>query len=256
MEKDKEIIKNIFRNSTLFEKEILHAVSDNDRSDIMKILAAHLVRDVLKEHINFLYVKDLEDFTLKQIVNILFKEIANEWISYAMDTLHYPKEKALVELQPKERVKLIHSIALTYYREYKSYIFEEIADTFIELVASISHSSERALLVNEVINSKLIANRTVLGINNFDQLHRKVKSAKNSKNSDVSSIQMKIADIIKDINSPDTSDEERERLLIVLPKFENKAEKTVAMKLENFDASLQRVKRAIVNSLNSGIYNH
>ena len=256
LEIDRSIVEKIFTSSVFFEKEILHVASNSDRSDIMNILRVKLVRDILKEHINFLYIRDLSDFTLKPIVNILFKEIANEWIHYAMDTLDYSKDEALLELQPKDRVRLIHTLAASYYREYKSYIFEEIADTFIELIASISHSSDKSILVNAVINSELIANRNVLGINNFDQLYKKARSAKNLKTSEVSTVQMKISDILKDLNNPKISDTDREKLLIVLPKYEKKEKQIIAKNLEHFDASLQRVKTTIINSLSREIFNN
>ncbi len=252
--KTTELIDEIFKSKSLFEKKVLNVNSDHDRSEIMHILSKLIVRDILKEHLNFLYIQNLSYFTLKHIVNILFKEIANEWISYAIDILELSKDKALDELQKKDRIKFIHKISTDYYKHYKSYIFEEIADTFIELLASITQDSEKTKLVNAIINSKLIANRTVLGINNFDQLYRRVKAAKNSKSAEVSSIQMKISDILTEIEDIKTSSKKRENLFIVLPKYEKKALQINNKKLENFDASLDRVKRAIFNSLKNEVF--
>lgn len=254
-EEREKIIDDIFTNITLFEKEILHVVKDDDRADIMRIISQYMVKDILKEHINFLYIKKLSDFTLRPIKNILFKEIANEWISYAMDTLHMSKDDALYELQPKERVKLIHGLAANYYKYYKIHIFESIADTFIELIASISHASDKSILVNAVINSDLIANRSALGINSFDQLYKKARSAKNLKSLEVSKIQMSITNTLSDISSNTKSNEEKEKLLIVLAKYEKQAKETQLKKLEHFDANLQRVKRSIINSLDKEIFN-
>ena len=254
MEKNIDKIEAVFTNTTLFEKEVLHVVNEYDRSEIMHILTDRIVSDVLKEHINFLYIRSFSDFTLKPIINILFKEIANEWISYAIDALQYSKEEALVELQPKDRVKFIHALSASYYRQYKSYIFEAIADTFIELMASISHGSNKSIIINAVINSDLIANRIVLGINGFDQLYKRVRAAKNAKSLEVSNTQIKLSEILKEINNPMISQGDREKLLIVLPKYERKVKEITKQKLENFDASLERVKRSIVNSLTNEIF--
>lgn len=255
IEEDREKIDNIFANATLFEKEILHVLNDDDRIEIMRIMTNYMIRDILKEHINFLYIRNLSDFTLRPIRNILFKEIANEWISYAMDALKLSKADALVVLQAKEKVKLIHALAANYYRHYKLHIFEEIADTFIELVASISRSSDKSVLINAVINSDLIANRTVLGINSFDQLYKKARSAKNLKSLEVSKIQMKITETLKNMSNQSKSKEEKEKLQNVLVKYERQAKESEAKKLENFDASLQRVKTSMVNSLYKEIFN-
>ena len=255
MEENREKIENIFSNSIIFEKVILHVHDDNDRSEIMHILSVSVVRNTLKDHINFLYIKDFSDFTLKQIVNILFKEIANEWISYAMEIFDSSKAQSLEELQPKKRIRLIYGLASLYYKQYKLYIFEEIADTFIELISSISQDSKKKVLITDVIESDLIANRTVLGINNFNQLYKMVKSAKNDKNMEISAIQIKISEIIKDINKPETTQDYKDKLSIVLSQYEKKLEETNAVKLDDFNDGLKRVKKAIINSLNSGKFN-
>jgi len=249
-----EQIEKIFVSQHTFEKEVLGVTCENDKSEIMKILSSLVVNETLKEHLSFLYIKDLSDFTLKHIINILFKEIANEWIVYAMEDLELSREDALEELQIQGRVKLIHALAAEYYKHYKDHIFEEIAKSFIELLASIRSGSEKIALVNAVINSDLIANRTILGVNSFDQIHAKVKSAKNAKTSELSSIKMKIFDIKKEIANPVTAKDKKESLLAILPNYEKKMQDITEMKLESFETSLERIKRAIFNSLKNGLY--
>ncbi len=127
--KQEELIEKIFTNKLFFEKEILDIQSENDRSEVMRILSTEMVENILKENINFLYIEKLEYFTLTPVINILFKELANEWISYAMDVLEFSKEDALEELQAEERVKFIHILAVDYNRFYKDYLFEAIANS-------------------------------------------------------------------------------------------------------------------------------
>ncbi|MDQ7045122.1 MAG: hypothetical protein Q9M32_04330 [Sulfurimonas sp.] len=249
-----ELVENIFSNKSDFEKEVLNVLKEKDKSEIMHILAYSIVRDTLKEHLNFLHIKSLSDFTLKPVVNILFKEIANEWISYAMDLLDYSKEEALEILQNAHRVKLLHTLADDYFKHYKGYIYEEIADTFIDLLASMNQASDKVLLVNAVINSDLIANRSVLGINSFNQLYRRIIAAKNLKNIEVSALQIKLSDILIELDCNSTSAQRREILMSILPQYEEKNKKMSQMKLETFDASLQRVKRAILNALKNNSY--
>ncbi len=254
MEDKTQFINNLFSDKVIFEKEILDVKSEKDRSDIMRILSKSIVRESLKEHINFLYIKDIKDFTLKHIINILFKDIASEWVIYTGDVFNYSKEEALSELQSKERVKFIHLLVLNYYKYYKCYIFEEIANTFIELLASINNKSTKIILVNAVINSDLIANRNIIGVNSFDQLYRRVKSAKNLKNTDISYLQVKISEIISEIESDEITSPKKEELSATLLKYEKKVIEKKAVKLEKFDATLQRVKRAIFNSLKNEIF--
>ena len=252
--KQEELIEKIFTNKLFFEKEILDIQSENDRSEVMRILSTEMVENILKENINFLYIEKLEYFTLTPVINILFKELANEWISYAMDVLEFSKEDALEELQADERVKFIHILAVDYNRFYKDYLFEAIANSFIDLLSSMNQGSEKIKFVNSIINSDLIANRNILNINSFDQLYQRVKSAKNFKNIDLSSVQIKISEILQEIEDPQTEYEKRESLFIVLPSYERKEEQIKEKRLEEYDASLQRVKRAIFNALKSGLY--
>lgn len=254
MVSDTELVTNIFSKQIVFEKEVLNVRSQKDKKDIIHILSDLMVRDILKEHINFLYIKNLSDFSLKHIVNILFKELASEWVSFAIEELHYSKEKALDVLQDRDKVKFIHSIADDYYKHYKSYIFEEIADTFIELLASIKQTSKKIILVNAVINSNLIVTRSVLNINSFDQLYLKIVAAKKLKSKEITTLQLRVSDILIELDCNSTTNERRETLLRVLSITEEKNKKLMNKKLEYFDESLQRVKRSIFNSLKSGIY--
>ncbi len=252
--KREDLIEEIFSKKIIFEKEVLNIKSDKDKCDVMHILAKTLVHDILKEHLNFLHLKSLSDFTLKHIVNILFKELASEWISFSMDVLEYSKDEALSELQKQKRVKYIHSLAEDYYKYYHDYIYEEISNTFIDLLASTNPGSEKIKLINAIINSELVANRSILNINSYDQLYRRIIAAKNAKNIQLSAIQMKLSDILIEIESYDTSEERRESLLIVLPKYKEKNKAIAKKNLEDFDASLQRVKMAIFNSLKNDKY--
>ena len=141
-------IDELFKDRTLFEWEVLHVSSHYDRIEIMEILAQTLVRNKLKYEINFLYLQSYDNFKLTQIINILFHEIANEWMSFATEVLYYPNDKA--------RVKFIHDIAEDYYEKYRRYIFEEVADTFIELVSNTKQNNKTTKLIQETLQSDLI----------------------------------------------------------------------------------------------------
>ena len=169
--------KDIFRNKDSFEKKVLNVQGDSDRKEIVRILALRLVRGILKEHLNFLYIKEFSDFTPTQIVNIVFREMANEWIDYAMKELNYRKEDALDELRIEDRIKLLKSLSSAYYKQFKNTIFGEIADTFMELLVQNAKVDTKSILINAVINSNLIPNRSVLNINSSNQLSECVKIA-------------------------------------------------------------------------------
>ena len=249
MEGLQERINKIFQSRMLFEKEILNVNSDKDRAEIIKILAVVFVRDVLKEHLNFLYIHKLSDFTLKQIANILFKEIANEWIDYAMHELKLSKEMALAELKQENRVSFIRTISSEYYKHYKKYIFEEIVDTFIELLVLNADMDKRSVFINAVINSDFFANRSILNINSSDQLCKYAKAAKDLHDEEVQYLRMKVSEIQEGILNPDLNMTKREDLNIILPTYDQKLKETLELKLEHYDSNLKRVKMALMASL-------
>lgn len=188
---------------------------------------------------------------MKQVVNLLFKEIASEWVDYAMDVLEYSKEDALEELRVENRIQFIKSLSQNYYKHFKNFIFEEVADTFIELIALNSSKDGKSLLINAVINSKYVPNRSILGINSSDQLCKRAKAAKDLKNKKVTELQFKLAEMEEGIHNLELPENKRESLSLVYPSYEKKLHTIREEKLEKFDDSLQRLKRAMVRSLHT-----
>lgn len=249
MKSKQEHINKLFQSRVMFEKEVLHVHNDHDRTEVINILATNLVRGVLREHLNFLYIHDLSNFTLQQIVNILFKEIANEWIDYAIDELKISKKEALEELKLEKRVQFLRLLATDYYKRFKEYIFGEIADTFIELLVLNTQVDKHSIFINKVINSDFIPNRSLLNINSSDQLCKAAKYAKDTKDMEVDYLETQIAEIQAGILNEKLSITKREDLNIILPSYEQKLKETQAIKLEDYEETLKRVKRAIIASL-------
>ncbi|MFA6195169.1 MAG: hypothetical protein WC656_00835 [Sulfurimonas sp.] len=243
-----EFTVRLFSSKSLFEEEILRAKSDAHRAEIMKIMAVHLVRDALKEELNFLYIKNFSDFALLPIRNILFKEIANEWLVYALEILHYGRDEALHELQDKKRVQFILSLVHQYLQKYQHFIFEEIADTFLELVSAFPHAKSAKPLVEEVLKSPLI-NAKLLPIHNFEQLHIRVKAAINSKNMDINKIKIKIKEVNEALAEKTLDAQKKISLLKLLEQSQTKLDKINHETLDKFDATLKRVKDTMVYSM-------
>ncbi|MCX6051506.1 MAG: hypothetical protein NTZ60_03240 [Campylobacterales bacterium] len=248
-----EFTVRLFSSKSLFEEEILRAKSDAHRAEIMKILAVHLVRDALKEELNFLYIKNLSDFTLVPIKNILFKEIANEWLVFALEILHYSRDEALHELQDKKRVQFILSIVHQYLEKYQHFIFEEIIDTFLELVVAFPHAKNAKPLVEEVFQSHLI-NTKLLPVHNFEQLHTRVKAAINSKNMDINKIHIKMNEINEALAGKNLEIKLKTSLLKTLEQYQLKLDKINHETLEKFDATLKRIKDTMVYSMVNSNY--
>ncbi len=243
------LVEKIFKRKAVFEKEVLNIVSDSDRAEIMQILSKSLVRGSLREELNFLYMEDFSKFTFKPIINILFKEIASEWIYFAMDELRFSKSEALSEIQTKQRVLFIRSLVTNYYKKYKLYIYTEIADTFIELVKTIPHAKVENKLVNDVLESDLVVYNNVMAVHSFRQLWTRVKAAQNLKNADLSRVQIIISEISVELAQKELDNKKSEELSRLLEKYKKELQKINIKSLDKFDGALKRFKDTCINSM-------
>jgi len=248
-EEKQDYIEKLFKDRALFEWEILHVSSHYDRLEIMEILAEIIVRGKLKYELNFLYIESFKDFKFSQIVNILFHEIANEWVSFATEILYYPKREAVQELQDKRRIKFIHSLALEYYEKYRRKIYEEVADTFIELVASERNDANTNKLIQNVLQSDLVKNRQILEMHSFPQLYSRVKAAQNVKRSDTQSLRMKITQIKEKYQNPKIDIDEKQKLLGLLERANKELDNLKHSGLDKFDPAVKRLKDTMVQSM-------
>ncbi len=248
-EAKKEFVTKLFSNRQLFEREILQIESENDRAEIMKFLAVSLVRDTLKEELNFLCMKNFSDFTFVPIKNIIFKEIAHEWLIYALDVLHYERENALQELQEKKRVRLILSIINDYFQKYKHYFFEEIADTLIELISKMQHSKANTALIGELMSSDLMKNEKLISVDDFQELWKRIRVADSVRVADIHRIEMKIDEIRALLDEKELDIEKKESLLKSLKEYQSKVDKMMHAKLDKFDRTLKNIKSAMSVSM-------
>lgn len=245
----REYIQKVFTDIELFEEDILNVVTTKDREEIMKIIAKLIVRDNLKDEINFLYMRSFSDFSLAPIPNIIYKEIASEWVIYAMEIMHISREDALGELHGKDRVRFVLSIVSSYLKQYKYYIFDEIANTFIELVDRIPHARNGDIVVEEVLESDFILNKKLLYIRDFGELWRRVRIARNSKSLAISKIEAKIDETLSFLERESISQEKRESLSKQLENQKIEFKELSKTTLEKFDDPLQKVKDAMINSM-------
>jgi len=224
-------IETIFSQKSEFEKHILNITCNSDRIDVMDILAKRLVRVLLKEELNFLYMKDLESFDFSLITNLLFREIASEWVTYAQETLSLKREDALEVLQEKKRVNFILNLVKEYFQQYKIYFAQEIADTFIELIENMPSPSLSNELINRVLKSDFVKSQNISVVYSYSQLWARVKKAHDAKKQKLTKIQIGIAE------AQNTHE---------LKKLEYKEEALEHKPLAYFDDALLRLRNVMV----------
>jgi len=190
----KDFINSIFSDQAIFEKNVLDVYSVTDREEIMQILSSQIINTLLKEELNFLYMKDMDNFKFSLIRNILFKEIANEWVSYGEEKLALTQEEALETIQIREHVVFLFGIVKEYYEEYKELFFEVIADSFISLVAYMPNATQSNELIEYILKSPFIKDENVVVMHTYSQLWARVKNAHDRKKKFLTNMQVKVAE--------------------------------------------------------------
>ncbi|MDY0120638.1 MAG: hypothetical protein RBR54_01740 [Sulfurimonas sp.] len=242
-----EYLQKIFEDVSLFEWEVLHVTTSQDRQEVMEILSKTLVRDTIKEKVNFLYFKSLDDFDMRAIKPALFKEIVNEYMSFAVDVLYLDKEEVRKDIGSK--ASFMYAIIDSYMQNYNTLIYQEIVDTFIELAQTAIHSKQSLKIVQEVFDTILVVHKKMIAIQDVEHLLSKVRSAYNFKNLELSKFQVKVTDLRHKLEDETLEDEIRDNLLLALYSQEKKLENIENSTLEKYDAALQRLKHSMVQQL-------
>jgi len=240
---DKQIkfITRIFSEQSFFENKILGVYTNLDKLEIMQILSAKLIEHDLKHELNFLYMKNLKNFKFSLIVNLLFKEFASEWVSYAMEELAFSKEEALDEMQDKKRVNFLHDIVKLYFVDYKIEFVKKITDSFISLVGVTPTATFNNELIKEVMKGELLKHDNVLVVYNYHQLWSRVKEAHNNRSLKIAILQVKISDL----SSEEESTETVEHIRICSNQIKKLQEKPLA----EFSESLLRIRSTMINAM-------
>ncbi|MDY0117787.1 MAG: hypothetical protein RBR59_09435 [Sulfurimonadaceae bacterium] len=243
LQKEKErLLKKLFNDKRLFEKEVLGVFSFAEKKEIVELLAKRIVHKKYKKSFSFLAINDLASFELSRLETILFQEIIHEFIAYGVEYLYIEKEEAYAYLRKKENRIFIHMLTKEYLLEYSKYFYSEIADTFLELIVTIPHANMPSPLILEVLESPLVRQENVLVIHNFEQLYNRVRAALNYKNTLLAKLQVQIAEETQkqeDINP------------IKLEYLTIKLEKITKTTLDNYDAALKRLKDTMIHAMQS-----
>ena len=244
-----EYMDKLFEDISLFEWEVMHVTSHNDRVEVMQLLAKTLVREKLKHEINFLYLKSFYNFKFSSIINGLFKEIVREWLGFTEEVLFYSQSDALKEVQDPARANFIYGIVNDYFDNYQRYIYEEIINTLIELIDSVPHANNINLIVQKVLDSELVMTKGILAVQHFDQVWRMVRTARDKKIVEISKVQKAIADTFTKLKRESLDEEKEENLISLIEKLELKMEDLNNFPMDCFDIALKRFKENMVKSM-------
>lgn len=190
--KKNEFLKKVFSDKLFFEAEILEIFSNSDRIEVIEILTKRIIGTLLRRELNFIYMEDLEKFSLSLIPNSMFQEISNEWVSYAVENLKIEDKEAIKIMQEKEHIIFLLTLTKEYFRNYKVYFLQDIADSFIDLVNTKATGEEVSPLIKQILMSDFVKNDNVIVMDSYDKLWRKVRYAQTNKDSQLKKLQIEM----------------------------------------------------------------
>ena len=247
---DKEkFIEEIFSKRESFEEYILEVTSDTDRVEIMEILSRRIIDILLREELNFLYMKNFDSFKFSLIVNLLFKEIANEWVYFAQEKFLFTKDEALDEIQNKKRVLFLLAIVKWYFTNYKIYFTDKIADNFIRLVELSPNITYNNEIIKIVLSSTLLKNKNISAVHNYTQLYNRVKDARNSKNDKLAQLQFKISEFYSHLDEENSTEVSENKIKEKIKKYEKEVEKIEETPVCLFNDAVRRVRDTLSANL-------
>ena len=231
LSEQKQLIERIFSDQAFFEAEVLEVFNNSDRIEVMEILAKRMIGVLLREELSFLYMKNLDHFSFSLIRNLMYREIANEWVSYAHEKFDMDQERAVEILHEKKNALFLLSLIKEYFKHYKVYFVQEIADSFIELIQTMPAGVASNPLINQILLSDFVKNDNIIVVQNYGQLWGRVRNAYNRKNREVTKLQIEISE----------SKEKEKR-----KKLEYQQEFLVQKPLAFFDDTLLRLRNTMV----------
>lgn len=206
MSKSQEYLEYLFSDKLIFEKEVLHVKSDEDRKDIMSILSRDLCNDRnLASKVNFLKIKSIDDLNFKG-VNISLVQIFLAELLSLLEEKHYTRAEIESVKKSKIYLKFLYELAQTYMRRFSSAFYKEVVNTFFDLISIADKANQLSPLVLEVINgtqnTKSLLQQSGSGkiLHKSEQAWMRVKQARDEKNRKVKVFQVEIVNLVHRID--------------------------------------------------------
>ena len=254
---DKQLfIASLFKDRALLEKEVLEIESDFDRYDVMKFIGKELVQERMKEELNFSYIKKYDDISIKNVQANMVKILIPEFLDYLQEEMRYSKTMAQQVVLNKKCIHFLQSFVSKYYDRFSHLIYEQSAESFLEKVASLTAADKATTLINECIEghnghaSLMIYESGERAAYSTLQAWTRVRQAYLTRKKAVKKLQIELSEIMESIeSSQELSVEEQVQLEAHYLKKQAEIKALQNRSLDQYDASVKRMKQAMIESL-------
>ena len=252
-EEKSALVASIFSDESLFEKHVLDIHNEEDRREVMEILADEIVLNHLKEEVNFSYLKSYDDLHTEGIIRVILQRISSEAAGYLEEKLRYTRTATMQIIRQTAHLLFLKRLSLYYFKRYAFLIFERVADTLFENVAAqVSAQKPPKQLLGAIEGT---SRRMPLFKGNavtFEYVWNHARKALMERKKETAKIQMALASILKIMESNENLDEtQREKLSARYDENRRKMEVIQKKPLALYDGSIRRMKHSVVEMLMS-----
>ena len=237
----------IFASQRDFEKEVLMVQNEDERKDIIKLIAHALVYDKLRDNLHFYYVKSREMIDTSLIVNSITYLLIQELLAYVKEELSFTNVESTSLIKEKEILLFVNALSSFYYKRYHEIIFSFSADTLLDKIESQEKPSR---FLRECVEGSRDTNSLMLlltGVKlfySYDQAYKKIHTVMMMKKSKLKTLQLKLAKIMLD-STAQQSKENSEKYL----RIKGEIELVKNQSLDTFDINIKKVKKAISDTM-------
>ena len=258
LEEKRALVASLFTDTVLFESKVLRIHTDADRSEVMRLITESLINEQLAASLHFSHLKSYDELTAGGILPSILKVIIAETVHFLQEELRYTAAMAKEVVGDTEHLRFMKQLCKTYYAGHKTIIFEKVADTLLEKIAALSSPAKGSRLLKEAVEgsdkrvSLMVLDGGVKIVVNLEQAWKHVHRAYLARKKEISAVQLALSKHLTALEElEDDAEKEKKELLALYAKKEAELKRVRSKPLDRYDATLKRMKQAIVQRLSS-----
>ena len=256
LEEKRELVASLFTDTALFESKVLRIHTDADRAEVMRLITESLINEELASSLHFSHVKSYNELSTGAVLSTILKLIIAETVHFLQEELRYTAAMAKEVVGDAEHLRFMKQLCKTYYAAHKTVIFEKVADTLLEKIAALSTPSKGSRLLKEAVEgsdkrvSLMILDGGVKVVLTLEQAWKHVHRAYLARKKEISAVQLALSKHLTALEElEDDAEKEKQKLLALYAKKEAELKQVRLKSLDRYDATLKRMKEAIVQRL-------
>ncbi len=242
----------VFKDELTFEKRVLDIHNENDRREVMQLLAEEIVAVTFKEHLHFVYLKSYDDLHTEEIVKAILQRITNETAGFLEEKLQYTKTMTLQTIRQTPHLLFLKRMSLYYFKRYGYLVYERIADSFFERIAMLPSVDKAPKVLMDAVTGTPKRPAILKGnAVSLEHVWNHVRKAATERKKEMGKVQISLSSILNIMNEEELEPDKRAKLKERYEANRKQLEAVRHKALSEFDGSVRRLKQLVVQVLES-----